>query len=185
MAGRKPPGTDWETWVDAVVREARDRGEFDDLPGGGKPIEGLDQPFDEMWRVRRKLKEEGVSFLPPALQLRKDKEDTLDEIHSLDSEARVRERLEALNERIRALNRRPIQGPPSTVMPVDVDALVPAWNTLRHPGTTTGTDGTPGVRERVTATPAPEGTTRTSEETLACALPPRRWLRRPGRRRSS
>lgn len=131
MASRKPPGADWESWVDALVREGRDRGDFDNLPGHGKPIEGLDKPHDELWWVRKKLKDEGVSYLPPTLALRKDREDTLAAIDRLRSEVRVREALEALNERIRALNRRPVQGPPSTVMPVDIDGTVARWRERR------------------------------------------------------
>lgn len=131
MANRKPPGTDWESWVDAVIRESRDRGEFDNLPGSGKPIEGLDRPHDELWWVRKKLKDEGISYLPPTLALRKDREDTLVAIESLPSEARVRQLLEELNERIRAVNRRPAQGPPSTVVPLDVDEVIAGWRRRR------------------------------------------------------
>ncbi len=37
MTERKPPGTNWETWVDAQIRVAREQGAFDNLPGAGKP----------------------------------------------------------------------------------------------------------------------------------------------------
>ena len=30
---------DWESWIDQQIREAQDRGEFDDLPGKGKPLD--------------------------------------------------------------------------------------------------------------------------------------------------
>jgi Domain of unknown function (DUF1992) len=51
---RKPPGASWESWIDRQVREAEERGEFDDLPGAGRPIPGLDKPFDELWEANRK-----------------------------------------------------------------------------------------------------------------------------------
>ncbi len=118
--------------MDAVIRESQDRGEFDDLPGRGRPIPGIDKPHDELWWVRQKLRDEGVSYLPPTLALRKDKEDTLAAVTALGSEARVRGLLEELNERIRAVNRRPAAGPPSTVTLVDVEGVVSKWRAGRR-----------------------------------------------------
>lgn len=127
MAERRPAQSDRERWVDAVIRESQERGEFDDLPGAGRPIPGIDKPYDELWWVRQKLRDEGVSYLPPSLALRKDREDTLTGLAGLGSEARVRELLEELNERIRTVNRRPLEGPPSAVAVVDVEAVVAKW----------------------------------------------------------
>jgi hypothetical protein len=36
---------EWESWVDKAIAEARDRGEFDNLPGRGKPLQLDDAPF--------------------------------------------------------------------------------------------------------------------------------------------
>ena len=44
--------------MDAQVRAAQDNGAFDNLPGAGKPIPNLDQPYDENWWVKQKLREE-------------------------------------------------------------------------------------------------------------------------------
>ena len=41
--------------ADNRIREAMGRGEFDDLPGAGKPLPGLDQPYDPMWWVKKKI----------------------------------------------------------------------------------------------------------------------------------
>ena len=38
MSERKPRGVSFESWVERQVREARERGAFDDLPGAGKPL---------------------------------------------------------------------------------------------------------------------------------------------------
>ncbi|MBL8926482.1 MAG: DUF1992 domain-containing protein, partial [Pseudonocardia sp.] len=38
-----------ETFVERQIRLAQERGEFDDLPGNGKPLPGLDGPDDENW----------------------------------------------------------------------------------------------------------------------------------------
>jgi hypothetical protein len=41
-----------ETTADRIVREAMEAGEFDDLPGTGKPIPGKGTVDDDMWWVR-------------------------------------------------------------------------------------------------------------------------------------
>ncbi len=46
----------FESHVDRLIREAKERGDFDDLPGTGKPIPGAGIKDDEMWWVRRWLK---------------------------------------------------------------------------------------------------------------------------------
>lgn len=64
-----------ETSVDRQIREAQERGLFDDLPGAGKPLPGLDEPDDENWWIKRKLREEGISadaLLPPSILLRRE-----------------------------------------------------------------------------------------------------------------
>ena len=40
---------DFESLVEQRIREAQERGEFDDLPGAGKPIPDIDAPHDELW----------------------------------------------------------------------------------------------------------------------------------------
>lgn len=76
---RKPPGMPFKTWIDRQIREATERGEFDNLPGSGKPIPGADNPHDELWWVKQKLRSENLSFpLPPTLALRKEAEQALE-----------------------------------------------------------------------------------------------------------
>ena len=38
MTERKPPGTSWETWIEAQIRVAMEDGAFENLPGAGKPL---------------------------------------------------------------------------------------------------------------------------------------------------
>lgn len=40
------------------IRDAIDRGEFDDLPGSGEPLEGLDRPYDPNWWVKSWIERE-------------------------------------------------------------------------------------------------------------------------------
>ncbi len=71
MTQRKPTGLGWESWIDRQIREAEERGEFDDLPGAGEPLPGLDKPFDELWWVKDKLRREGLTYMPPSLAVRR------------------------------------------------------------------------------------------------------------------
>jgi hypothetical protein len=124
---RKPAGVSWESWIDRQIREAQERGEFDNLPGRGRPIDGLDRPHDEMWWVRQWLKREEVSVTPPTLALRKAVDDLLDRVASERSEAKVRELVAELNAQISHANAKATSGPPSNLMPLDVEAVVEAW----------------------------------------------------------
>lgn len=131
MTERKPGGPSWESWVDRQIREAEERGEFDDLPGKGKPLPSLDRPHDELWWVRRKLRDENLSYLPPSLQIRKDRDEAREQIARARSERAVRQIVVDLNERIREANLLALHGPPSTVMPLDEEETVRTWHERR------------------------------------------------------
>ena len=131
MTERKPPGVRWQTWIDRQIDEARARGEFDDLPGHGKPIEGIDRPRDEPWWVRDRLRREGVDHLPPALAIRKKAAQAERRALHAPSEEEARRIIEEINEEIRQLNRTSVQGPPTTLMPFAVDEVVEAWRRRR------------------------------------------------------
>ncbi len=116
-----------QTWVDLQVRQAMARGDFDNLPGAGKPIPGLNLPHDELWWVKDKLRREQISDLPPALVLRRELDDTMDRIAATGTEAEVRRLVAAINERIVYVNSHTISGPPSDLMPLDVERVVENW----------------------------------------------------------
>ncbi|GII85212.1 DUF1992 domain-containing protein [Sphaerisporangium siamense] len=132
MTERKPPGVSFESWIDRQISEAMERGEFDDLPGAGKPIPDIDKPYDELWWVKQKLRREGASMLPPTLVLRKEAEDALAAAARARSEAEAREIVEAVNEKIRKAIRTGLSGPPLNLMPFDVDRVAREWRE-RHP----------------------------------------------------
>ncbi len=127
MTDRKPPGVSWETWIDRQIREGMERGDFDGLPGHGKPLRDLDRPRDELWWVKDKLRREEVSYLPPTLAIRKDVEDARAAIVAATTEAEVRQIVTELNERIRKVNREVTAGPPSITSPLDVDEELARW----------------------------------------------------------
>ncbi|MEV7966962.1 DUF1992 domain-containing protein [Sphaerisporangium sp. NPDC088356] len=131
MTDRKPPGVSFETWVDRQIREAMERGEFDNLPGAGKPLPDRDKPLDEMWWVKQKLRRENASYLPPTLALRKEAEDALDAASRAGSEPEVRKIVADINAKIREAIRTGLSGPPLNLMPFDVERVVREW---RHSG---------------------------------------------------
>jgi hypothetical protein len=130
MTERKPPGMSFETWVESQISRGLARGDFDDLPGAGKPLPR--RPGDESaydWVVNKARQEnlDVFGMLPPGLALRKEKEDLPRRAAALPSEAAVRALAEDFNDRVRLFWRRP-QDPP--VVPVglaDVDELVAGW----------------------------------------------------------
>ena len=127
MTERKPPGVSWETWIDRQIREAQERGDFDDLPGKGKPIADLDRPHDELWWVNKLLAREQVKGAPPTLAIRRARQEVLERVGTAGDEAEVRALVEAVNAKIRHVNRFGAEGPPSTVMPIDLDAALDRW----------------------------------------------------------
>ena len=118
-------------WVDLQVQKAIERGEFDDLPGAGKPLPPLDDDPD--WWLKKLIERERISgVLPEALQLRKD-DAGLDALLDREgSENVVRELLDAFNRRV--LNaRRQLQGGPPVITPIrNVEAEVAAWRKRRR-----------------------------------------------------
>lgn len=131
MTERKPPGVSWETWIERQIREGMERGEFDGLPGQGKPLEGVDESRDELWWIRDKLRREGADFLPPTLALRREVEVARERIAAAGTEAEVRRLVGAINERIVKVNSRATAGPPSTVARLDEEDEVRRWHERR------------------------------------------------------
>jgi len=129
----KPPGVSWESWVDQQIRSGIERGEFADLPGKGKPIKGIDDVHDEDWWLKAKLRAERLSYLPPTLRVRKELEEARAAIAVESQELVVRCIIADINERIRDVNRRGAEGPPSTVMPLDENEVVAKWHAGRRP----------------------------------------------------
>jgi hypothetical protein len=131
VTARKPPGVGFEAWVERQIREATERGEFDDLPGAGKPIPDLDEPHDELWWVKRKLRRENFSYLPPTIALRKEAEEALEAAAQAATESEVREIVAAINRRIVDGNRKAASGPPLNLTPFDADRVVQRWRDRR------------------------------------------------------
>ncbi|WP_063053972.1 J-domain-containing protein [Nocardia arthritidis] len=152
MTERKPAKQTFESWVDKQIREATERGEFDNLAGTGKPIPGAGTAYDEDWWLRGYLRREGVgseALLPPSLLLRRDIEHLSEDVRDSTSERQVRAAVRELNKRIVDWLRMP-EGPFVPIAPVNADDIVRQWRESTRP-----------KREhpsRATAEPSREGT---------------------------
>jgi hypothetical protein len=151
MTERKPPGVSFETWVDRQIREAQERGAFDNLPGAGKPLPDAGRPFDmDRWVVDW-ARREGLSaeaMLPEPLRLRREIERLPDAVRDLRSERAVRDLATDLNRRIADWTRRPVGGPQVPVAPVDIDGVVAQWRAHRRAAAAARSTPATGVGRR-------------------------------------
>jgi len=163
-----------ESLIDEQIRMAQERGDFDNLPGKGKPLAGLNEPDDELWWVRRYISREGLSsdaLLPTSLQLRKEIERLDESVRGLASEQAVRDAVAGLNRRIADWVRVP-EGPSVPLKLVNADETVARWRAAR-PAPAVPSPGTPESSGERPAGAAVDGSTRPGS---------RPWWRRLGRR---
>ena len=134
----------WEPLIDRLIRESMERGEFDDLPGSGEPIDLTENPYEkpELRSVHRLLRNAG--FAPPWIEEQKNIEDQFQKAYAVLSRAKqlycptpkdvdsrdwrraikeFRERVDELNQRIRIYN---LKAPSASVhrQLIDVDKLL-------------------------------------------------------------
>jgi hypothetical protein len=137
MTERKPTGMSFQTWVEQQIARSMASGEFDNLPGAGKPLR-IPSGDDSMveWVVA-KARQENIDLfgmLPPGLALRKERDDLPRRAAALPSEDAVRALAEDYDARVRAFWRRPQESRWSPVPGLaDVEALVEGWRRARPP----------------------------------------------------
>ena len=126
-------GSRYESPLDRRLREAQERGDFDNLPGAGKPLPDAGRDYQEDWWIAAWLRREGAAagILPPTLQLRREAEDLAKLVDRRTTEAAVRELVAALNEQIRRARVGLLDGPPALLPPIDADAVVRGWRERR------------------------------------------------------
>ena len=125
----------YESRVEKMIREATERGEFDNLSGMGKPLD-LSDADDPDWWVKRKIRDENLdasALLPMPLQLRKEAQGFPESLRTIADEAAVRDILTDFNRRVREAHLGSRAGLPTlvTAHTVDVDDLVRRWRDLR------------------------------------------------------
>ncbi|MFI6240095.1 DUF1992 domain-containing protein [Micromonospora sp. NPDC050795] len=124
----------WKASVEAKIQDAVQRGEFDRLPGMGKPIPGRGAPYDEAWWIKSFLEREALPsdlLLPTSLQLRRRIEQVPDEVRDLPTEQSVRDFVGQLNAQIVAWLRFPDDGPRVAVRPVNTEDVIRRWRAER------------------------------------------------------
>lgn len=121
----------FESWVDRQIREAIERGEFDNLPGAGKPLSGLDRADDDWW-IKQKLERENITgVLPGSLALRKEVLEIDETVADVRTEDQVREIVSDLNTRVLDARRRGIDGPAIVVRTLDAEVVLSTWRQRR------------------------------------------------------
>jgi hypothetical protein len=119
-------------YVEQAIQQAMRRGDFDDLPGAGKPLQGLREVTDPDWWIRRKIERESLTGLgPPAFTLRTESAALGDRMDGLHREDEVRDLLLDFNRRVVEARRQLLGGPPVVTPTRDVEAEVDAWNARR------------------------------------------------------
>jgi hypothetical protein len=133
-ARRAGPTMEQRAWiVETAIQQAMRRGDFDDLPGAGKPLQGLGDRHDPDWWIRRKIEREQLTGLgPPALTLRVENTQLEGRLDAMASERDVRAALEDFNRRVIEARRQLLGGPPVVTPTRDVEAEVAAWQERRR-----------------------------------------------------
>ena len=122
----------YESWIDRQIRQAQERGEFDNLRGMGEPLKGLDGRQDENWWIRGLLERESLRPpLPGSLLLRKQALEIGEFVADCTTEDQVREIVQDLNTRILDARRRGIDGPKIVIPNVDAERVVREWRERR------------------------------------------------------
>jgi len=121
--------------VEAKIRAAQERGDFDDLPGKGKPLK-LPEVHDPDWWIKSFVQREGIdtsALVHPTIALRREADTFPQSLAALTTDEQVRAVLEDFNRRVVAEWRRPVTGPslPVVARQVAVDPMIERWRALR------------------------------------------------------
>jgi hypothetical protein len=120
------------SWVDLQVRQAVARGDFDGLPGLGKPLAGLGEAHDPDWWVKQLIEREQITgVLPPSLLVRKEDAALDERLDRLATEEQVRTAVADFNAQVRWALYRPPEGPPVVTRQRDPDQEVGRWRDRR------------------------------------------------------
>jgi hypothetical protein len=93
----------WESLAERRIREAAEQGEFDDLPGSGRPLPSLDGTYDPHWWTKEWLRR--TTLDETAAELRRAIRSELPRLKASPDSSKTRERIEELNTAITELNR--------------------------------------------------------------------------------
>lgn len=129
---RRPAMSPEAARIEGAIDQAIARGDFDDLPGAGKPLK-LPTGHDPDWWIKQRLEEGDVdrdALLPPVVLLRREHDRREETLAELGDEQSVREWARDYNERVladRAAN------PMARMLAPELDPqeVVDRWRELR------------------------------------------------------
>ncbi|WP_347041012.1 DUF1992 domain-containing protein [Brachybacterium nesterenkovii] len=118
---------------DDAIEAAIARGEFDDLPGAGKPLR-LPSRHDPDWWIRQRLEGDDIdrdALLPVVMLLRREHDELPEVLAELRDEQQVRELLEDYNRRVQDDR---LRHPMARMLAptVDVEARLEQWRALER-----------------------------------------------------
>jgi hypothetical protein len=131
---------DWasrfESLLDRQIRAAQERGEFDDLPGAGKPLASDAAPYRPDWWVNQVVQREnaGTYAVPPALALRKAADELVAGAGDYTNERDVRAAVADYNAQVVRARRLPQEGRAIVLPTLDADTVVAKWRARRSAG---------------------------------------------------
>jgi hypothetical protein len=92
----------FESLAERRIRQAAERGEFDDLPGAGKPLPGLTGTYDPNWWVKEWIRR--TSLEETLAEFRSTIRSELPKLKAFPDSLETAQRLAELNKMIEALN---------------------------------------------------------------------------------
>ncbi len=92
----------WESLAERRIREAGERGEFDELPGAGRPLPRLDRHYHPDWWVKEWLRR--TSLEETAAEVRRTIRSELPRLKASPASPQTTARVGELNQTIAALN---------------------------------------------------------------------------------
>lgn len=120
------------------ILEAMERGEFDNLPGSGKPL-NLQGSNNPNWWITRKIESENLEGIaevgaPGVLALRREASRFPESLLDEHDEEAVRARLEDFNARVKRDRLHPdLTLPIPVVAPmIEIDDMIAAWRGLKN-----------------------------------------------------
>jgi len=120
--------------AEVAIQQSMRRGDFENLPGAGKPLPGIgtDARHDPDWWMRRKIEREQLRGIGPAAYTLRTEDAGLDErLDALHRPDEVRAAVEDFNARVIEARRQLLGGPPVVTQLRDVETELAAWEQRR------------------------------------------------------
>lgn len=126
MTERKPANVSFESWAETQIQAAQDQGQFENLPGNGKPIPPDSALDGENWWVRKKMETEGLRYPNLADDLLRRITEARNKACAAPTDAAARTIVDRMNSEIRTHRISPPPGPPLVLPLIDIDEVLAA-----------------------------------------------------------